>query len=61
MILKIEKSKYYGFQNKTKELFKKKYRSLKLKWMESVKLGDEIVDGWFDGNKTQYLLKLPEE
>lgn len=43
MIIKIEKEKYYGYQNKTKKLFKKKYRSLKLKWMESVKVGDEVV------------------
>lgn len=61
MIIKIEKDKYYGYNNKTKELFKKKYRSLKLKWMESVKLGDEVVDGWFDDSMKQYLLKLPEE
>ena len=61
MILKIEKDKYYGYNNKTKELFKKKYRSLKLKWMESVKIGDDIVDGWICDDKTQYLLKLPEE
>ena len=61
MILKIEQSKYYGYQNKNKELFKKKYRSLKLKWMENVKLGDDIVDGWMNDDRTQYLLKLPEE
>ena len=61
MILKIEQSKYYGHQNKTKELFKRKYRSLKLKWMENVKLGDDIVDGWMNDDRTQYLLKLPEE
>lgn len=61
MIIKIEQSKYYGHQNKTKELFKKKYRSLKLKWMENVKIGDEIVDGWVSDDLKQYLLKLPEE
>ena len=61
MILKIEQSKYYGHQNKTKDLFRKKYRSLKLKWMENVKLGDDIVDGWMNDDRTQYLLKLPEE
>lgn len=61
MILKIEQSKYYGYQGKTKELFKKKYRGLKLKWMTNVKLGDSIVDGWMNADKSQYLLKLPEE
>lgn len=61
MILKIEQSKYYGYNNKTKELFKRKYRSLKLKWMENVKLGDDIVDGWISDDLKQYLLKLPEE
>lgn len=61
MILKIEQSKYYGYQGKTKELFKKKYRGLKLKWMTDVKLGDDIVDGWMNDDKTEYLLKLPEE
>ncbi len=61
MIIKIEKEKYYGYNGKTKELFKKKYRSLKLKWMESVKLGDEVVDGWMNEDMSQYLLKLPEE
>lgn len=61
MILRIEQSKYYGYQGKTKELFKKKYRGLKLKWMTNVKIGDDIVDGWISDDKTQYLLKLPEE
>ena len=61
MILKIEKEKYYGYNNKTKELFKKKYRSLKLKWAESVKIGDGVVDGWISDDMKQYLLKLPEE
>ncbi len=61
MILKIEQSKYYGYQGKTKELFKKKYRGLKLKWMTNVNINDNIVDGWISDDRTQYLLKLPEE
>jgi len=61
MILKIHQNNYYGHQNKTKELFKKKYRSLKLKWMEKVNLNGVIVDGWISEDKQQYLLKLPEE
>ena len=61
MIIKIEKEKYYGYQGKNKELFKKKYRSLKLKWMTDVKIEDSIMDGWFSDDLKQYLLKLPEE
>jgi len=61
MILKIEQSKYYGYQGKVKALFKKRYRGLKLKWMTNVKIGDDIVDGWMNNDVTQYLLKLPEE
>jgi len=61
MILKIEQSKYYGYQGKTKELFKKKYRGLKLKWMTNININDSIVDGWISDDRTQYLLKLPEE
>lgn len=61
MILKIDKSKYYGYNGKTKELFKKKYRSLKLKWMESVAFEGGVVDGWFSEDLKQYLLKLAEE
>jgi len=61
MILKIHQNNYYGHQNKTKELFKKKYRSLKLKWMEKVNLNDVLVDGWFSSDLKEYLLKLPEE
>ncbi len=61
MILKIEQSKYYGYQGKTKELFKKKYRSLKLKWMTDVNIEGTLSDGWISDDKFQYLLKLPEE
>lgn len=61
MILKIEQSKYYGHQGKTKELFKKKYRGLHLKWMTDVNIDGTLSDGWMNDDKSQYLLKLPEE
>lgn len=61
MILKIEQSKYYGYQGKTKELFKKKYRGLKLKWMTDVNIDGTLSDGWMNDDKSQYLLKLSEE
>lgn len=62
MIVKIHQSNYYGYMNKTKELFKKKYRGLGLRWMEKVTLPDgSVVDGWFSQDKKEYLLKLPEE
>lgn len=61
MILKIEQSKYYGYQGKTKELFKKKYRGLHLKWMTDVNIDGTLSDGWISDDKSQYLLKLPEE
>ncbi len=61
MILKIHQSKYYGHQGRTKELFKKKYRSAGLKWMTSVNLNGEMVDGWISADFKEYLLKLPED
>jgi len=61
MILKIHQEQYYGYLGKTKELFKKKYRSLGLKWMVDVKVDGVVVDGWISDDKSQYLLKLPEE
>ena len=61
MILKIHQSKYYGYQNKNKELFKKHYRSLGLKWKESVNLDGVLSDGWYNNDNSVYLLKLPED
>jgi len=62
MILKIEESKYYGHQGKTKELFKQTYRKVpKLTWMEKVDLNGVIVDGWVSADKKEYLLKLEME
>lgn len=62
MIIKIEKDKYYGHQNKTKMLFKNVYNKVpKLKWMEKVELNGVIVDGWFSLDKKEYLLKLEME
>ena len=62
MILKIEESKYYGHQGKTKELFKQTYRKVpKLTWTERVELNGVIVDGWVSADKKEYLLKLEME
>lgn len=62
MILKIESERYYGYNGKTKELFKQTYRKVpKLTWMERVELNGIIVDGWFSVGKKEYLLKLEME
>ncbi len=62
MILKIEQSKYYGYNNKTKILFVQVYkRKPKLTWTENVNLDGNLCDGWFSDDKKEYLLKLPEE
>ena len=32
-----------------------------MRWMENVDVDGVLSDGWFNGDKSQYLLKLPEE
>lgn len=55
--MKIQIDEYDYYKNK-KNGFVPLYKELNLSWMEYVKLGDKIVNGWFNNNKSSYLLKL---
>lgn len=61
MILKIPSEKYYGYNGKNKEHFKKKYRSLGLKWKVNINLDNVLTDGWYNSDNSIYLLKLLED
>ncbi len=61
MILKIPEELYYGEKNKTKKLFMLEYKKLGLQWLEGVRIGEDLVSGWFSIDRKKYLLKLPEE
>ncbi len=51
---------YYGEDDKNKDIFVKLYKDIKLKWSEHVILDGKEVSGWFNSDKTEYIIKLQE-
>lgn len=53
---------YYGENEVNKKAFMKlyKHKSLKLHWNEHAILDGKEVSGWFNADKTQYIIKLHE-
>jgi hypothetical protein len=60
--LTLPESIYYGIDEVNKKTFMKlyKHKSLKLKWSEHEILDDKEVSGWFNSDKTQYIIKHQE-
>ena len=60
--LKLPESIYYGENEVNKKAFMKLYKNktLKLKWIENTILDGKEVSGWFNTDKTQYVIKLQE-
>ena len=51
---------YYGKDDANKEAFVELYKDIKLKWSEHVILDGKEVSGWFNSDKTEYIIKLQE-
>ncbi len=58
--IKLKQGAYYGPKNENKNRFMKMYKSLSLVW-KSENIEGMIVDGWFNRDKSQYIIKLTEE
>lgn len=59
--IKIKESVYYGPKNVNKNKFMRMYKKLGLTWREYVEIEDKRVDGWFNEDKSQYIIKLSQE
>lgn len=59
--IKLKEDKYYGPKNSNKNRFVRMYKKLGLKWTEEVSLNGVMVDGWFNADKSQYIIKLLED
>lgn len=61
--LKLKQDIYYGEKNVNKKQFMKLYKKkeLALRWVENTSIGGEIVNCWINEDRSQYIIKLPEE
>lgn len=61
--LKLKQDIYYGEKNINKKQFMKLYKKkeLALRWVENTSVGGEIVNCWINEDRSQYIIKLPEE
>lgn len=59
--IKLEESIYYGPKNANKNKFMRMYKKLGLTWMENISIDGMIVNGWFNKDRSQYIIKLLEE
>jgi hypothetical protein len=59
--IKLKESVYYGPKNANKNKFVRMYKKLALKWATDVSLNGMMVDGWFNSDKSQYIIKLLED
>lgn len=58
--LTLPESTYYGTDDSNKKQFVKLYKKLKLKWDEHAIIDGKEVSGWFNIDKTEYVIKLQE-
>ena len=59
--IKLKQEDYYGPVKNNKNKFMRMYKDIGLSWKEQITVGNELVDGWFNKDKSQYIIKLPEE
>ena len=59
--IKIKQDIYYGPKNINKNRFMRMYKKLGLGWRTEENIEGSVVDGWFNKDKSQYIIKLVEE
>jgi hypothetical protein len=59
--IKLKEDVYYGPKNANKNKFVRMYKKLGLVWTTYVPLNGMTVDGWFNSDKSQYIIKLLED
>lgn len=59
--IKLKEDVYYGPKNANKNKFVRIYKKLGFKWITDVSLNGMMVDGWFNSDKSQYIIKLLED
>lgn len=58
--LTLPESIYYGKDDANKKAFVELYKDIKLKWKEHAIFDGKEVSGWFNSDKTEYIIKLQE-
>ena len=58
--IKLKEEIYYGPKNANKNKFVRMYKKLDLRWITEVSINGMMVDGWFNKDKSQYIIKLLE-
>jgi hypothetical protein len=58
--IKLKEDIYYGPKNVNKNKFVRMYKKLDLRWITEVPINGMMVDGWFNKDKSQYIIKLLE-
>lgn len=58
--IKLKQDVYYGPRNTNKNKFVRMYKKLKLVW-RTESIDGMMVDGWFNSDKSQYIIKLLED
>lgn len=61
--IKLKEDIYYGPGEANKKEFVKLYKKkeLALRWIEGSNVNGEIVNSWINQDRSQYIIKLPEE
>jgi hypothetical protein len=59
--IKLKEDIYYGPKNANKNKFMRIYKKLGLKWITDISVNGMMVDGWFNSDRSQYIIKLLED
>lgn len=59
--IKLKEDIYYGPKNINKNKFMRMYKKLGLAWIENISIDGMMVGGWFNKDRSQYIIKLLEE
>ncbi len=59
--IKLNQDIYYGPKNVNKNKFVRMYKKLGLTWTENISVDGIMADGWFNKDRSQYIIKLMED
>lgn len=59
--IKLKEDIYYGPKKINKNRFMRMYKKLGFTWIEDIAIDGKIVSGWFNEDRSQYIIKLLED
>lgn len=59
--IKLKEEIYYGPKKINKNRFMRMYKKLGFTWIEDTAIDGKIVSGWFNQDRSQYIIKLLED